>query len=168
MRFSLYFLLTGAFAVLSLVSGLRNVTLDDSDSAIVYSAGWNVSSGTNSLDFGGSLHFSDSSTASATFTFRGMSYNFLVSRNVDFLFTGVAVYLMDPFWSSGVGAQLQLDGQGPFVIDLRDYSVATELGLRETLQSQVVWSATQLPDTNHTLVITLGAGMDFVVLDGLM
>ncbi|KAJ7036733.1 hypothetical protein C8F04DRAFT_1094235 [Mycena alexandri] len=150
MRFSLYFLLTGTFAVLSFVSGLRNVTLDDSDSAIVYSAGWNVSSGTNSLDFNGSLHFSDNSTASASFTFRG-----------------VAVYLMDPFWSSAAGAQVQIDGQGPFVIDLRDYVVATESGLRETQQSQVVWSATQLPDTNHTLVITMGAGMDFVVLDGL-
>ncbi|KAJ7171382.1 hypothetical protein C8R46DRAFT_184405 [Mycena filopes] len=151
MRLVLYFLIAGAFAVPSFVSGVRNVTLDDSDPGIVYSAGWNTSAGTNSLDFGGSLHFTDNSTASASVAFKG-----------------VAVYLIGPFWSSAVGVQVQIDGQGPFGIDLEDYTVAVESQRRETLESQVVWSATELPDTNHTMIISMPSGVEFAALDGLM
>jgi hypothetical protein len=71
MRLALYFRFFGGFASLSFVSGLRNVTLDDNDPAIVYSVGWNESTANNPLDFGGSLHFSNNSTASASVTFRG-------------------------------------------------------------------------------------------------
>ncbi|KAJ7476641.1 hypothetical protein FB451DRAFT_1033086, partial [Mycena latifolia] len=139
MRLALYRLILGALAGLSFVSGLRNVTLDDNDPAIVYSLGWNVSHGNNSLDFGGSLHFSDNATASASLTFRG-----------------VAVYLIAPFWSSSVGAQVAIDAQRPFVIDLEDHGVPAAPGLgKETLLSQVVWAATGLPDTEHTIVISL-------------
>lgn len=82
---------------------------------------------------------------------------------------GVAVYLLSPFWPSRVGAQVVLDGQGPFVIDFEDYGVAQERGLgQETLQSQVVWRATGLLDTNHTIVISMPPDMQHVVLDGLM
>ncbi|KAJ6485210.1 hypothetical protein DFH09DRAFT_949191 [Mycena vulgaris] len=152
MRPALYFLALGAFAVLSFVSGLRNVTLDDNDPAIIYSPGWNVSQGNNSLDFGGSLHFSDNSSVSASLTFRG-----------------VAVYLMAPFWSSSVGAQVAIDAQRPFIIDLEDYGVPAAPGLgRETLQSQVVWAATELPNTQHTIVISLPHAMRHLILDGLM
>ncbi|KAJ7789179.1 hypothetical protein B0H14DRAFT_2397683, partial [Mycena olivaceomarginata] len=152
MRLALYFRFFGGFASLSFVSGLRNVTLDDNDPAIVYSVGWNESTANNPFDFGGSLHFSNNSTASASVTFRG-----------------VAVYLTSPFWSSGVAAQVVLDGQGPFAIDLKDYRVPAERGLgRETIRSQIVWSATDLPDTNHTMVISVPPGVEYVVLDGLM
>ncbi|KAF7345971.1 hypothetical protein MVEN_01619700 [Mycena venus] len=152
MRLALYFLFSCAFAHLSFVSGLRNVTVDDNDPSIIYSEGWNVSTTSNPLDFGGFLHFSANSTATASLTFRG-----------------VAVYLMGPFWSSSVGAQVILDGQGPFVIDLHDNGVSTDRGQgRETIQSQVVWGATELVDTDHTMVISMPPGAQFVVLDGLI
>ncbi|KAJ6528909.1 hypothetical protein B0H19DRAFT_968774 [Mycena capillaripes] len=154
MRLVLYFLFIGAFAALSFVSGLRNVTLDDNDPSIVYSAGWNVSTTNNPLDFGGSLHFTANSTASASH---------------QLTFKGVAVYLMSPLWSSRVGAQVLLDGQGPFVIDFKDPGVVEEDRLgTETIQSQVIWGATELPDTDHTMVISMPPGIRFVVLDGLM
>ncbi|KAF8186145.1 hypothetical protein K438DRAFT_1973510 [Mycena galopus ATCC 62051] len=152
MRLVLYFRFFGVFAALSLVSGQLNVTLDDTDTSIVYSDGWNVSTTKNSLDFGGFLHFSANSTASASVTFRG-----------------VAVYLLSPFWSASVGAQVVIDGQGPFVIDLEDYGVVDEPGLgREILRSQVVWAATDLSDKNHTMVISMPPGTQYVVLDGLI
>ncbi|KAJ7729407.1 hypothetical protein DFH07DRAFT_756851, partial [Mycena maculata] len=152
MRLALYFFLSGTFARLSFVSCSRNVTLDDNDPAIIYSPGWSVSSGNNSLDFGGSLHFNNNATASASLTFEG-----------------VAVYLMAPFWSSSVGAQVAIDDQEPFVIDLQDYGVAVQPGLgQETLQSQVVWAVTELPNAHHTLVISMPAQMQHVVLDGLL
>ncbi|KAJ7703528.1 hypothetical protein B0H17DRAFT_1040721 [Mycena rosella] len=152
MRLALYFLILGAFAGLSFVSALRNVTLDDNHPSIIYSSGWNVSNGNNSLDFGGSLHFSDNSSASATLTFQG-----------------VAIYLVAPFWSSRVGMQVAIDGQGPFTIDLEDYGVPTASGLgRETLQSQIVWVATALPDAQHTIVISMPPAMRNLVLDGLI
>ncbi|KAJ6484762.1 hypothetical protein C8R45DRAFT_790186, partial [Mycena sanguinolenta] len=129
-----------------------NVTLDDNDPSIIYSDGWNVSTRNNPLDFGGTLHFSANSTASASVTFRG-----------------VAVYLLSPFWSSSVGAQVILDGQGPFVIDFEDYGVGKELGLgRETLRSQIVWGATDLSNTDHTMTISMPPGVQYMVLDGLI
>jgi hypothetical protein len=169
MRLALYFSFFGGFASLSFVSGLRNVTLDDNDPAIVYSVGWNESTANNPFDFGGSLHFSNNSTASASVTFRGeylIPWDICLVRSTP---KGVAVYLTSPFWSSGVAAQVVLDGQGPFAIDLEDYRVPAERGLgRETIRSQIVWSATDLPDTNHTMVISVPPGVEYVVLDGLM
>ncbi|KAJ7483870.1 hypothetical protein B0H11DRAFT_2279850 [Mycena galericulata] len=149
MRPALYFFLYGTLAGLTFVSGLRNVTLDDNDSAIVYSPGWDVSRGNDSFDFGRSLHFSDNETVSASLTFQG-----------------VAVYLMAPFWSSSVGAQVAIDAGEPFVIGLE---AVMKRGLgQETLQSQVVWGATELPNTQHTLVISMPAGFEYVILDGLI
>lgn len=63
------------------VSGDRNVTVDDSDGSISYSTGWSVSSGSNSLDFGGYHHLSDSKTATANFTFTGMSFLVVYHRS---------------------------------------------------------------------------------------
>ncbi|KAJ7215417.1 hypothetical protein GGX14DRAFT_359512, partial [Mycena pura] len=150
MRPAFYFLVLGPSAGLSFVSGLRNVTLDDNDPAITYSPQWGVSPGDNSLDFGGSVHFSDDGTATASLTFRG-----------------VALYLLAASWSSNVGAQLTIDGQGPFVVDFEDHGVRPDdAGLgRETLESQVVWAATQLSDEQHTVVISKPPSMRFVVLD---
>ncbi|KAJ7242154.1 hypothetical protein B0H12DRAFT_1236815 [Mycena haematopus] len=152
MRLALYLRFFGVLAALSLVSGQLNVTLDDSDPSIIYSDGWNVSTTNNLLDFGGTLHFSANSTVSASVTFQG-----------------VAVYLLSPFWSSNVGAQVTLDGQGPFVIDFEDHGAVEEPGLgQETLRSQVVWGATGLADANHTMTISMPSGVRYVVLDGLI
>ncbi|KAJ6451817.1 hypothetical protein C8R47DRAFT_998319 [Mycena vitilis] len=146
------FLFFGAFGALSFVSGLRNVTLDDNDPSIIYSPGWNVSTESNSLDFGGFVHYSADSTATASLTFRGS-----------------AVFLMSPLWSSSTGAQVVLDGQVPLVVDLQDHGVAAGVGLGQaTIASQAVWSATELVDSEHIVVISMSPGVQNVVLDGLM
>ncbi|KAJ7264149.1 hypothetical protein C8J57DRAFT_1070198 [Mycena rebaudengoi] len=145
-----HFLLLPALGGLSFVSGLRNVTLDDNGSSIIYSPGWQVSN--DVLDFGGSLHFSNDSTVSASLTFRG-----------------VAIYLLAPLWSSSVGAQVAIDGIAPTTIDLQDRGVPPELGFgKETVASQVVWGVSDLPNTKHTVVISLPQTKLMVVLDGLM
>ncbi|KAJ7088722.1 hypothetical protein B0H15DRAFT_949348 [Mycena belliarum] len=151
MRLASSFLIFGALAILSFVSALHNVTLDDTDPAIIYSAGWNVLYG-NALDFGGTLHSSDDSSASASLKFRG-----------------VAVYLIAPLLSSSAGAQVVIDDQAPFIIDLQDHGIAAapDLG-QETLRSQVVWAATSLPYAEHTLVISMPPATRNLILDGLI
>ncbi|KAJ7651114.1 hypothetical protein FB45DRAFT_31544 [Roridomyces roridus] len=145
MRLALYFFI---LCILSFVSGLRNVTSDDNDASIVYSPEWNVSSGNNSFDFGGSLHFSDNATASASLTFQGAWHSHTFKR---------------------VGVQVALDDQEPFTVDLEDIGAAVEPGLgRETVQSLVVWAATELPNTQHTIVISMPSTAQHVVFDGLI
>ena len=59
--------------VVSVFGQLRNVTVDDSDSSIVYSpaGAWSVSNTSNPLDYGGFHHLSDLPTAQAEFVFTG-------------------------------------------------------------------------------------------------
>ncbi|KAJ7660184.1 hypothetical protein DFH06DRAFT_1297028 [Mycena polygramma] len=154
MRLMHDFLFFGAFAALSFVSGLRNVTLDDNDPSVIYSSGWNVSTESNPLDVGGFIHYSADPTATASLTFRG-----------------VAVFLMSPLCSSSAGAQVVLDGQAPLVVDLQDHGVAAGRGLglgQATIASQAVWGATELADSEHTVVISMPPGVQNVVLDGLI
>ncbi|KAJ6457456.1 hypothetical protein C8R47DRAFT_172489 [Mycena vitilis] len=76
---------------------------------------------------------------------------------------------MSPLWSSSTGAQVVLDGQVPLVVDLQDHGVAAGVGLGQaTIASQAVWSATELVDSEHIVVISMSPGVQNVVLDGLI
>jgi hypothetical protein len=69
---SLVLFVAGLCSLPSFVNADRNVTVDDTDSAIKYSGnGWIVSTGFNGLNFGGFHHLSDQKNAVATFTFTG-------------------------------------------------------------------------------------------------
>jgi hypothetical protein len=84
--------------------------------------------------------------------------------------TGVAVYFMSPLWPYVVNTALSLDSAPPVLIDLTDHSKPNaSVGLGpETVQSKVVWGETGLAVKQHTLVISVGAGQPYAIVDALM
>lgn len=85
-----------------------------------------------------------------------------------FVCPGIAIYFYSPLWPFRVSTALSLDGEPAQTIDLRDYSVPRVNDGPETVQSQVVWSLVGLENTEHTLVISVGAGEDIAIVDALM
>jgi hypothetical protein len=67
-----------------------------------------------------------------------------------------------------VNTQLSLDGAAPVLVDLVDHSRPNTIEGPETVQSAVVWNATGLNNTQHTLVVSVGAGQPFGIVDGIM
>ncbi|KAJ3927092.1 MAG: hypothetical protein NXY57DRAFT_965810 [Lentinula lateritia] len=170
-----------------------NVTIDDQDPAIFYSAGqWNLSNSYNSLDIQGFHHLSGQSSAFAVFNFTGtqrsvmwehvsgfdssllifayiyLSFSFLSPLYLDV--TGVAIYFLSPLWPYAVGAQLVLDNQPPAFVDLQDYSRSASLsGGSETVSSTVVWGVENLELGNHSLRVEFAQEKsEYVVLDALI
>ncbi|KAJ7057264.1 hypothetical protein C8F01DRAFT_329953 [Mycena amicta] len=194
MRLALTLLLLPFAAALSVVSTQLhavNVTIDDSDQSITYSADWRVSGSSataeNSLDLDGSLHFSVDPKATASFVFQG-----------------TALYLLSPLFPSSsngsAGVQVAIDGQAPSVVSLVEPSTSpsssasslssspsttssntastptTSLEIRvdddlvdtPTRQSHVVFAATDLFDGPHSVVFSMPEGAETVILDGLI
>ncbi|KAJ4470552.1 hypothetical protein C8J55DRAFT_180224 [Lentinula edodes] len=160
--FPLQFLLLASILLVLAVPGITvglpitstNVTIDDQDPAIFYSAGqWNLSNSYNSLDVKGFHHLSGQSSAFAVFNF-----------------TGVAIYFLSPLWPYAVGAQLVLDNQPPAFVDLQDYSRSVSLsGGSETVSSAVVWGVENLRLGNHSLRVEFAQERsEYVVLDALI
>ncbi|TDL17654.1 hypothetical protein BD410DRAFT_843451 [Rickenella mellea] len=135
------------------VKGLANITIDDSDPKIHYSGSWEPDSQHIShLDYGGSHTVSSDPNGFATFTF-----------------TGVAVYYLSPLWPYPVNTSLGLDDAYPVVLDLMDKTVTPTEGGAETTQSQVVYAFTGLPNTQHTLTVTMDtSGGQYIIMDGLI
>ncbi|KAF8967542.1 hypothetical protein BDZ97DRAFT_1755965 [Flammula alnicola] len=130
----------------------RNVTFDDRDPSIVYApAGAWVQSQNDTLDFGGGHMLTQNPNATATFKF-----------------TGVAIYFLSPKWPYEVNTAVSLDSGPLFLIDLVDHTSPSTGQGPETVQSAVVWNATGLNDTQHTLVISVGPGQSFGIVDGLI
>ncbi|KAJ7732981.1 hypothetical protein B0H16DRAFT_1468276 [Mycena metata] len=148
--FSLLLLLTIP-SFFHFASALLNVTIDDTDSAIVYQGSWEASSThLSSLDYGGSHTVSGDSTASATLTF-----------------TGVAIYYLCPRWPYAVNTEVTLDGGQSVIINLTDpIASTTAAGGSESAPFSVVWSATGLTNTTHKLVLTMAPTGEFLVADG--
>ncbi|KAF8828061.1 hypothetical protein F5879DRAFT_38355 [Lentinula edodes] len=138
------------YSTFQYVSGDRNVTVDDSDGSISYSTGWSVSSGSNSLDYGGYHHLSDSKTATASFTF-----------------TGIAVYIMAPLWPYAVGAQAGVDGSSPVSIDMQDHTHTSDGG-SEDVASAVLWGMDGLSNSSHTLQISFWDSEEYIALDAII
>ncbi|KAF9073032.1 hypothetical protein BDP27DRAFT_1145733, partial [Rhodocollybia butyracea] len=130
------------------VAGLSNVTIDDQDSRISYSPGWNRTSSYTSLDYGGYHHLSDQSSASAVFNF-----------------TGVAIYFLSPLWPYTVGASLVLDDSPAVFVNLSDPSRPMSTAGPETVDSAVRWKEDNLESGEHTLRVEFAQG--YVVLDAL-
>ncbi|KAJ6521559.1 hypothetical protein DFH09DRAFT_1331138 [Mycena vulgaris] len=131
------------------VGALLNVTVDDTDaSSITYQGPWE--SYRSSLNYGGSHTLSTNSTATATFTF-----------------TGVAVYYLVPRWPYPVNTQLSLDGGQGVIVNLTDPNASTTFsGGSESALSSVTWSATDLSNTTHTLVLSMASTGQVIVADG--
>lgn len=81
---------------------------------------------------------------------------------------GVAIYFLSPRWPYAVTTAVSLDSGPSFLIDLVDHSRPNAGEGPETVQSQVVWNATGLSNTQHTLVISVGQGQSYGIVDGLM
>ncbi|KAG6814492.1 hypothetical protein H0H92_000017 [Tricholoma furcatifolium] len=145
-------ILLAAAPCLHLVLCLHNVTVDDQDPSIVYNprSSWTLSAN-SSLDYGGAHMLTQDPTATATFTF-----------------TGVAVYFMSPLWPYVVNTAVSVDSGPSTLIDLQDHSRSNAGQGSETVQSAVVWGSGQLNNTQHTLVISVGAGQSYAVVDALV
>ena len=85
-----------------------------------------------------------------------------------FLLSGDAIYYSSGMWPYTVNTLISLDGGSPTLVDLTDHSSEVING-PETVASSVVWSQTGLDATiQHTLVISVGPGQQYAVVDSLM
>ena len=75
---------------------------------------------------------------------------------------------MSPLWPYIVNTAISLDHGPSTLVDLVDHSRPMTDGGPETVQSQVVWQATGLNNTQHNLLIFVGAGQPYAIVDGLM
>lgn len=85
-----------------------------------------------------------------------------------FTFTGVAIYFMSPLWPYVVNTAVSLDSSPPILIDLIDHSKPNVGVGPETVQSKVVWGDAGLPNSQHTFVVSVGAGQPYAVVDALI
>jgi len=146
LHFILVWVLTLIF---NAVYALQNFTVDDTDVRIHYTGQWNTKSLPGNYDYGGSHQWSSDPTATATFTF-----------------TGVEVYYMSALFSASVTSQIALDGGPEHFVNLTSPGGgATD----EVVWSDVVWSAAQLEDTQHTVAVsavqTNGGRSGYVIVD---
>ena len=85
-----------------------------------------------------------------------------------FIYPGIAIYFVAPLWPYLVNTAVSLDSGPITLIDLVDRSSPNTGQGPETVQYQVVWHATGLANTQHNLLISVGAGQPYAVVDGLM
>ncbi|KAF9443981.1 hypothetical protein P691DRAFT_839307 [Macrolepiota fuliginosa MF-IS2] len=139
------FLLASYYIVGSVAQ--RNVTIDDTDKAIVYTnSDWSASTD-STLDYNGTLHLTNDDAALATFTF-----------------TGTAIYFVSPLWSLAISTQLQLDSQPPVSLNLTDPDPTNST----TVSFAVIWGSGPLSNTNHTVRLSKTPGIEWAVVDALM
>lgn len=148
----------------------QNITVDDTNPGIVYAppGAW-VLSANSSLDIGGTHMLTQNPNGTATFTFTGMFVPQL-PRDGRCLIggQGVAIYFLSPKWPYLVNTAVSLDNGPVTLVDLVDHSRPDAVLGPETAQSDVVWSATGLNNTNHTLIMSVGAGQPYAIVDALM
>ncbi|KAF8804293.1 hypothetical protein BYT27DRAFT_7039522, partial [Phlegmacium glaucopus] len=139
-------------AFLLAVNAIHNLSADDNDPSIIYQppGTWGLSN-YNTYDEGGQHKLTSNSSANASFTF-----------------TGVAIYFYSPLWTFPVTTQVALDNLPPVLLDLRDYKVPITVDVLETGLSSVVWSQTDLANTQHTLLVSVGKGQPYAILDALV
>ncbi|KAF8158631.1 hypothetical protein K438DRAFT_1620370 [Mycena galopus ATCC 62051] len=145
------FLLPLLAAVSTVTDALLNVSIDDTDfSMITYQGTWEASSThLSGLDYGGSHTLSSDPQANATF-----------------VFTGVDVYYLSPRWPYNVYSRLSIDGEPSALVNLTDPNASpTPPGGSESAPYSVAWSALNLANTTHTVLVTYG---DYIVVDGFM
>ena len=161
-----------------------NITVDDGDSRIIYSppGAWTKSAQTQ-LDYGGSHMLSQNPNATAIFNFIGESggKRFVLAVCCAFLSivglgdydvltntSGTAFYFISPLWPYNVNTAISLDSSPSSLIDLVDHSKPNENQGAESVPFSVVWSAVNLPNTQHVVRISVGSGETYAIIDALM
>lgn len=144
------------FCIVDLVAGQapRNVSFDDQDTRITYSPSrsvWTVTE-PGEWDAGdGRAHMlSDNPQAKASFKF-----------------TGIALYYHAARWPYAVFTTLTIDGKDT-VLNLTDPDPAPGTpGLPPSHKSSVVFSATDLPNSEHDVTVSIGRGPEgnFAIVD---
>ncbi len=94
--------------------------------------------------------------------FRGLTSTFYPFNS------GVGIYFLSPLWPYRVNTAISLDSSPASLIELVDNSRPGTGQGPETAPFRVVWSATGLANTQHTLQISVGVGQSFAIVDGLM
>jgi hypothetical protein len=87
-----------------------------------------------------------------------------------FIYPGIAIYFLAPLWPYLVNTAVSLDSGPITLIDLMDHNVSSPSTGQgpETIQYQAIWHAAGLANTHHTLLISVGAGQLYAVVDGLV
>lgn len=75
---------------------------------------------------------------------------------------------MSPLCPFKINTLITLDSAPSTLIDLEDHRVSQPARDKETAQSQVVWSASGLQNKQHQLVISVGQGQQFAIVDTLV
>jgi len=121
---------------------VQNITIDSTNvTRIQYSGNWATST-PNDFDYGGTHEWSSDPSANAKFTF-----------------IGVGVYYMSSLFNHSVTTQIAIDGGPAKVLNL------TNPAGNQSVASAVVWSANQLLDAPHTVVVSMAPGGTFVEVD---
>ena len=156
------------------VFAAENVTVDDQNPSIIYSPprAWSESA-PSTLDLGGSHKLTQNPNATASFNFTGnFFFDFGLSssilNHVCCVCSGIAIYFLSPLWPYTVNTAISLDSGPSILVNLVDTSRPSTDGGPETVQSSVVWNATGLANIQHNLLISVGAGQPYAIVDGLM
>ncbi|KIM22807.1 hypothetical protein M408DRAFT_28449 [Serendipita vermifera MAFF 305830] len=133
------------FGVLSLhgvvAQKLTNHSIDDTDPMISYTGSWDPPY-TSTIDYGGTHALGTKADSKAIFTF-----------------VGVGVYFVAPMLPHPLDCWIQLDGQPPEYVNMTHP--------RLSVVSTILWSAAELGNKRHELVITSGTA-GYVYVDGFM
>ena len=63
---------------------------------------------------------------------------------------------------------MALDSSPPALLDLTDYTHPLVINGPESVKSSVVWSRTGLANTKHTLLVSVGRGQTYAIVDTLV
>lgn len=127
---------------------LYNVTVDDDNSIIQYSDGWQTFGA--DVGVGGSYRVTQATNATALVEFQG-----------------VAIFLLSPHWPYDVAIQAQLDSQPPYIIQLMEPEPLAKLdGSQEPGRSRIAWSWEGLDNRVHQLRIGAVPFSKLTVVDG--
>ena len=100
--------------------------------------------------------------------FLGFFLSSLLNQVLSSVCPGIAIYFLSPRWPYTVNTAISLDSGPSTLVNLVDTSRPSTDGGPETVQSHVVWNVTGLANTQHNLLISVGAGQPFAIVDGLM
>jgi hypothetical protein len=76
---------------------------------------------------------------------------------------GVALYYWSAMWPYSVLTTVTIDGSA-VLVNLTDPSPPPDAGLPPSRQSSIVYSATNLSNTTHTVRVSIGSG-NFAIVD---
>ncbi|KAJ7823088.1 hypothetical protein B0H14DRAFT_3146164 [Mycena olivaceomarginata] len=88
------------------------------------------------------------------------------AANATFEFVGTAVYYVSPRWPYMVTSRISIDGGAAVSVNLTDLNASpTPIGGSESAMYSVAWSATNLANKSHKILVTYE---NYIVVDGFL